>query len=433
MSFASRLNSWNRELPILVRLVPAILAIIAIAFAGVAFAQIDRIAAVVNDEAITLSELEGRTRLAMAAADLPDTPETRQRLRPQVLRTLIDEKLQLQEAARRNITVTDKELNDAYTRLARQNNLSVEAFRNLLAQRGVPRSVFEAQVRSQIAWNKLIQRVLRSRVEIGDPEVDAVLERLAANATKPQNHVAEIFLPVDSPEQEEQVRQLAERLIDQIRQGAPFSSVARQVSQGVGASNGGDLGWISDGDLAPELEAALRGLSPGQMSAPIRGVAGYHILLLRDRRQLVGGEGGDTRLQLRQLLFGLPPNPREEEVAQRVAAARDVRTKITGCAAVDEIAAATGTFQVLDTSVRLRDLPPPLARALTDLEIGEPSPPVRLLDGVAVYVVCNRGGAGGGFPSREEIANQLAMQRLDLLQRRLIRDLRAAAFIEIRV
>ena len=418
-------------MPLAARMLIAALLIFS-ALAGPAAAQVERIAAVVNDEVITLSELEGRMRLAMAAADLQDTPETRQRLRPQVLRGLIDERLQLQEAARRNITVSDKELAEAYTRLARQNNMSPEAFFELLAQRGVPRSVFEAQVRSQLAWNKVVQRVLRSRVEIGDPEIDGVLERLAANATKPQYLVAEIFLPVDSPQQEAQVRQFAERLVDQIRQGASFSSVARQFSQGAGAANGGDLGWIAEGELAPELDQALRALSPGQMSAPIRGVAGYHILLLRDRRQLVGGNPADAPIQMRQLLFPLPPNPSEEQVAARLAAARDIRPRIDSCGSIDNLAQGGG-FQVLDASVRMRDLPPPLARALADLQIGEPSPPVRLMDGIALYVVCNRGGAGGGLPSREEIGNQLALQRLDLLARRFLRDLRAAAFIEIRI
>lgn len=426
----SRPQLWKPELSLAVRTLIPVLFIVLAAIVGSASAQVERIAAVVNDEVITVSELEGRTRLAMAAADLQDAPETRQRLRPQVLRSLVDEKLQLQEAARRNITVSDKELAEAYSRLARQNNIPLQDFLTLLAQRGVPRSVFESQVRSQIAWNKVVQRVLRSRVEIGDPEIDAVVERLTANATKPQNLVAEIFLPVDSPQQEEQVRQLADRLVDQIRQGASFSSVARQVSQGVGAATGGDLGWISDTDLAPELADAMRGMSPGQMSPPIRGIAGYHILLLRDRRQLVGGDAAAAPMQLRQLLFSLPPNASEDQIAARLSAVRDVRTRIDSCASVDDLA-RTANFQVLDTSARMRDLPPPLARALAELQIGEPSPPVRLMDGVAIYLVCSRGGVG--IPSREEIGNQLAGQRLDLLQRRLIRDLRAAAFIEIRI
>ena len=246
------------------------------------------IAAVVNDDIISMSDLTARLQLALVSSGLPNTAETRQRLTPQVLRSLVDERLQLQEASRANVSVTDKEINDAFGKVAEQNRMQRDQLEKMLASQGVPRSTLESQIRSTIAWGKLVQRRLRPSIEIGQEEIDQVIQRIQANAGKPEYLAAEIFLAVDAPEREDDVRRLADRLYEQIGQGASFPAVARQFSQSAGAANGGDLGWVQQGQLPEELDAALQQLRPGQATRPIRSITGYHILMLRDERA-VGG------------------------------------------------------------------------------------------------------------------------------------------------
>jgi peptidyl-prolyl cis-trans isomerase SurA len=260
------------------------------------------IAAVVNDDIISMSDLTARLQLAMVSSGLPNTPETRQRLTPQVLRGLVDERLQLQEATRANMAVTAKEIDEAFGRVAEQNHMQRDQLEKMLASQGVPRSTLESQIRATIAWGKLVQRRLRPSIEIGQEEIDAVIQRIQANAGKPEYLAAEIFLAVDTPEREDEVRRLADRLYEQIGQGASFTAVARQFSQSAGATNGGDLGWVQQGQLPDELDTALRQLRPGQATRPIRSVTGYHILLLRDQRTVAGGNSLPPRDQIMNAL-----------------------------------------------------------------------------------------------------------------------------------
>lgn len=275
--------------------------------------SVEGIAAVVNDDIISMSDLSARLQLALVSSGLPGTAEVRQRLTPQVLRSLVDERLQMQEASRANISVTDKEIDDAFGRVAEQNQMKRDQLEKMLASQGVPRSALESQIRATIGWGKLVQRRLRPNIEIGEEEIDAVLRRIEANAGKPEYLAAEIYLAVDSPDREEEVRRLADRLVDQIGQGASFPAVARQFSQSAGATNGGDLGWVQQGQLPEELDTALRGLRPGQASRPIRSLTGYHILLLREQRttgtvlpprdQILGALGQDRLDMLQRRLL----------------------------------------------------------------------------------------------------------------------------------
>jgi peptidyl-prolyl cis-trans isomerase SurA len=256
------------------------------------------IAAVVNDDIISISDLTARLQLALVSSGLPNSPETRQRLTPQVLRSLVDERLQLQEASRANISVTEKEITDALGRVAEQNRMQRDQLEKMLSSQGVPRSTLESQIRSTIAWGKLVQRRLRPSIEIGQDEIDQVIQRIQANAGKPEYLAAEIFLAVDTPEREDDVRRLADRLYEQIGQGASFPAVARQFSQSAGAVNGGDLGWVQQGQLPEELDGALKQLRPGQATRPIRSITGYHILMLRDERTVGGANSLPPREQI---------------------------------------------------------------------------------------------------------------------------------------
>lgn len=395
---------------------------------------VERIAAVVNDEVITTSDLRQRVQLALAASGLPDTPETHQRLVPQALRALIDERLQLQEAERLNISVSEQEIDAAFARLAEQNRMTPEQFEQVMAARGIPREPLREQLRATVAWGKVVQRELRPRVEIGPEEIDEALARIKANAGKPEYLVAEIFLAVDDPDQDEEVRRFAERLVDQIRQGANFPALARQFSQAAGAASGGDLGWVQQGQLPAELDQVLRQMQPGEISRPIRSVSGYHILLVRDRRTVLSGDPNEIRVALKQLLLPLPEGAGPDQVAALQREAEAVRQQVKSCADMDRAIAETeAPFSGDVGTVRLGDLPAELARLLATLPEQQPSPVITGPNDVRVLIVCERQEPPTTLPSREEIANALGQERLDMLQRRLMRDLRRAAFVDVRV
>ena len=246
------------------------------------------IAAVVNQEAISTKDVEERMRLIMSSSGIPDKAEIRDRLRPQITNTLIEEKLKIQHAAEFDIDVSDEEIERGFANIAGQNQLSSEEFKNLLARQGVSARSLQEQIRSQIAWSKFVQRRVRPRIEIAANEVNAVLERMKSKIGTQEYRVFEIFLPVSEAADESNVRQLGDRLYRELSGGkVPFQRVASQFSQSPGASQkGGDLGWVQEKQLADILDQTLRTMEKGAISQPVRSLSGYHILMLADKRDI---------------------------------------------------------------------------------------------------------------------------------------------------
>ena len=241
------------------------LAFLAFLPVGSAFAQGGlRIAAIVNDEIISVHDLENRIALTLVTSNLENRPDVIQRLAPQMLRGLVDEKLKLQEARRLNIVVSQRDIDDALGRISRQINLPPDQIAGFLGQRGASMKSLIEQVEAEIAWIKTISRLEGSRVVIGEDEIDIELARISANSGQPEYRVAEIFLPVEDPAQEDQVKQLADRLLGELAAGASFPSLARNFSQAASAAVGGDLGWVRRGQLVSRLDDALPQLNPGE-------------------------------------------------------------------------------------------------------------------------------------------------------------------------
>lgn len=424
------------------------------------------IAAVVNDEAITNADVEGRMRLALIGAGMQPPPEVLARLKGQILRSMIDERLQLQEAAKYSITVPEANIDGEVAKMAAQNRMKPEQLPAFFASRGANISTLREQIRAAMSWAMVVQRRLRPQVDIGDDEIDAEIARLAANAGQPQYLAAEIFLPVDTPAQDENVHQTALRLVEQMARGAHFSAVARQFSQSPSAASGGDLGWITKGQLEPQLDTTLQQMTVGTLSPPIRTATGYHILMLRDQRDVPASGTAAARarpaarsvasanpdqatLSLRQML--IPVSRRDTAATVQAATQRleTLREQAKSCSDVERMAKEAGDSRGGSLGeMKLANLPPALQPILRTLPVSQPSQLMRNDSGVLFLMVCSRkmpeapvaaaepaaadvAPAAGGV-DRQAITNTLGQQKLELLARRYLRDLRQNAFIEIR-
>jgi len=275
-------------------LFPAVLLLAALALRPAGAQDTLRIVALVNDDVITAIDLAVRTQMIIASSGVPDTPEARQRLRPQVLRALIDDRLRQQAADKEGVSVPQDRIDERMSQLAQNNNMSLDQFREALKHNQIDPNWLEDQIRTEIAWGLLVNRKFRSNIVITDADVDAAERRLREDAGKTEYRLAEIFLSVDDPNDTETVRESAQRLIEQLKKGVDFREIARQFSQSSTASNGGLLGWVAPGDLPPEIASAVQGLQPDTVSDPIRSEGGFHILKLLDQRQ-VAESGGQSR------------------------------------------------------------------------------------------------------------------------------------------
>lgn len=393
-----------------------------------------RIAAVVNDEIISLFDLEVRLSLTLLGASLPNTRENRQRLAGQVLRAMIDEKLQMQEAKRIGITVSDQEIAEAIRRIEMQNQMPQGGLDRMLAGQNIPRQTLEEQLRAALAWRRVVARRFSSGAEISDEEINEQLAQIEARRGQPEVLVKEILLPVDTPEREAEVRSFAERLVSQYREGAPFEGLAQQFSQSASARVGGDIGWIGADALDEPLAQAIADLPAGQITEPIRTVLGFYILKVEDRRIREQAPPSDAMVSLRQIALPVPldaPPERLQEVAGRM---RDAVAQTAGCETLADVAKSLDAPAPIDLGrVRQGDLSPAIRDAVATVEVGKASAPVPLPGGVSVFVVCDRESVMSDLPSRPEIRQRLENEKLEVLARRLMRDLKRAAFIDIRI
>jgi peptidyl-prolyl cis-trans isomerase SurA len=399
-------------------------------------AQSAGIVAVVNGDVITTFDVEARRRLFAATAGLPMTAEVLDRITPQVRRLLVDERLKLQEVQRRRILVTDGEIAAAVGRIEQQNNMSPGGLRASLARQGIDIRALHGQLRAAIGWSKLVRAELGAQAEV-DPElVRERLRAIEAATGQPEFLVAEIFIAIDDPRQEREAERTAAELIDQLRRGAPFAAVAAQFSQAQSAEQGGDLGWIRLGQLEPEVEAVVTQMPPGAVSTPIRTAGGFSIVTLRARREV--GRDIATLLTLRQVVFPFdapldPQRPTPQQIRQ-VETAERVSGSARGCDALAQAARAAGGAQVAEpVEIRLETQTPQLRQILGELGQGRATRPLIAPDGVALMMVCARRTENLAAPNPEAITETILRERVDLLSRQMMRDLRRRADIDFRV
>ena len=396
--------------------------------------EAQRIAAVVNDDIISTFDLAERVELVVRTTGLPDNQDTRERIRPQVLRSLIDERLEVQEAARLGITIADADVQTALRFLERQNHLPEGKILEALAQRGVEADTLLAQIDAQLKWSRIVQSRLRQTVTIADAEVAELIARITAGRGKPEVRLAEIYLAADDPSREADVMAVARRLMDDIKAGADFAALARQVSQSASASGGGDLGWTLEDQLADELRIAVQGVPEGALVGPVATRGGLAVLAVVGRRRALEPDQDDTLLDLALIALPLPQVSTGEQEQEQLLRAEQARQRVTGCADAEAAAKATPTAQYRPLGeVRLGGVVPSLRGALADLQPGQTSQPVIAGGIVNVLVVCARTEPQSRPPTRDEARQTLYDQRLDLLARGYLRDLRRRAFVDIRL
>lgn len=338
------------------------------------------IAALVNDDIITFNDIDDRMRLYMLGAPQNLPNEARQRLLQQAVYRLVDEKLQMQEAKALNIEVARSDIEQGFAAIAAQNKMDADHFRKALRHNGINLNTIEDQIKAEIAWSQVVRRRLRPQITISENEIDTEVDRLQRGSGRTEYRLAEIFLPFDGPATEKNALDLAQRLIGEIGKGRPFSNAAREYSEAPGAAKGGDMGWIEEGILPPEIETAINKLEPGQLSTPVRTDKGYYVMFLREVRQK-----------------GMPAT-----------------------AAAPVVPVETAPRPGLVSS----DAPPTDLRNVTAPKI---------ITGEAAPAAADAGTpAKGDEAQREEVASRLGLQRLEQMAERYLRDLRATAFIEQR-
>ncbi len=391
--------------------------------------------AIVNDTVITGTDVDQRVGLILAANNAGKLPEgERERLKLQVLRQLIDETLQIQEAKTADITITRDELQQSYDRIARNFNRTPPQMAGFLRDAGSSERSLKRQIEGELAWQRYLRRKVEPFVNIGDTEVKAILDRLEAAKGTEEYNLREIYLSANDATSP-QVLAKAQQIVGEIQKGQqPFDFFARQYSEATTKSVGGDLGWVRTATLPAELTGALQGMQPGQVAGPIPIPGGFSIIALVDKRQVLTADPRDAKLSLKQLTLAFPPGLSEPQAAAKASAFGQALKAIQGCGTVEKVAATVGAEVVDNDTIRIRDLPPQLAEIVQQLQVGQSTPPFGSREqGVRALVLCGRDDPQGGqLPSSDQVENQLQQQRVNLRAQQKLRDLRRDAVVEYR-
>jgi len=391
-----------------------------------------RATAIVNGDIITGTDVEQRLALVLSTAQAKPSEEEVQRLRLQILRNLIDESLQIQEARAQDVAVDEGQVEESYQRVATQNfRQDPKALDAYLVKIGSSPMSLKRQIRGELAWQNVLRRKVQPFINVSESEVRENMDRLKAAKGTEEYRLGEIFLSATA-ETRPQVAQNAKQIIEQIQKGGSFVAYARQYSQASTAAVGGDLGWIRLAQLPTELATVAQTLAPGQLVGPVETSGGYSILYLIDKRQILTADPRDAILALKQISIDFPAGTTEAQATKRAGEFAAAMKTARGCGAVDAVAQGIGAQVVTNDQVRARDLPGPLQEALLGLSLGETSPPFgSIKDGVRVLMLCGRDDPKvESGPSFDQVMSQIEDDRVNKRAQAYLRDLRRDAVIE---
>ena len=401
---------------------------------GQAAEVVDRIAAIINDEAITVRDLDERVRMAIVLSQFKDTAEVRKRIIPQVLRKMIDEHLTLQEAKRFKINVSSNEVEDTIHLVEKQNGIPEGGLSSELTRAGIQTEALRDQFLADITWQHITSGMFQNTFKVSDDEVTERLETIAAHRGQLEYMVADILLLVDTPAQEEQTRNLGERLIEQLKEGAPFPVLASQFSQASTASNGGNMGWVYEGSIDDDLFNVVKTLTPGTVTKLIRAGDGFHIMALINRRIAgTGVPGSEADVVLSQMVLPIPAQnapPKNILLTKAMQLVRGVKT----CDEFERLGRKEAAIQIERTGpVKLSTLPQAIQAETINTAQGETAPAIEDPKGIRVMMMCSRVDTPAPLPPKDFVRRQIEDERLGMMSRRLMRDLHRSAFIDTRL
>ncbi|MEO6199367.1 MAG: peptidylprolyl isomerase [Sphingomicrobium sp.] len=399
---------------------------------GTAMPSVIKATAIINGDIITQTDVDQRLAL-LAIANGGEIPADEiDRLREQVLRNLIDETLQIQAAKHAKIEIKPSEIDRAFERVSGNIKQTPAQMETYLAANGASVSTMRRQIEGELAWQRLQRAKIESGISVGDEEVNAVLARMNAAKGTEEFKVGEIFLSA-TPATSAQTIENANKILEQLRNGASFAGYARQYSEASTAAVGGDLGWVRPEQLPAELAGAIRQMAPGMVSNAIPIPGGVSIIAVQDTRKILTADPRDAILSLKQVSLNFPKGTTKSQAEPMLARFSEAARNVGGCGGAERIAGELKGEVVQSDEIKLRDLPLSLQQLMLPMQVGQATPPFGSLEeGVRVLVLCGRDETAADQPGFDQIYNQLTDERMNSRSRRYLRDLRRDAVIEFR-
>jgi len=273
---------------------------------------VDRIVAIVNDDAITLSELnEAYLPFAQQIREANNPPEVERemifKLRQEILNKLIDQKLTDQETERLQVSVNDKEVDQRIEQIKSEHFLTEEDIRKTLAAQGHTLEGYRERIKEQLLRVKLINIEVKSKIAVSGKEIQDYYEEHKEEYQGGQKYHLRTILIKASPsagaDQKKVALEKIKSIVRELKSGAAFDELARKYSQDGTAAAGGDLGLFTLDELLQEFQETVLWMAEGQISPVLETPKGYQILMLQEIKKIPGKTLEEARIEIQERLY----------------------------------------------------------------------------------------------------------------------------------
>jgi len=386
--------------------------------------MIDGVVAVVNDKVISQSDVRNRMRWMLLRFPENPSEELLREVQRQAIEDLIDEKVQVQQFTKltKGEKISEPEIDDSIEEVARGFRMNPDQFKQMLIEVGVPLQHLRDQEEAKIAWSALIRGRYLKTVRVSELRIDEMLDRIKSSLDKPQYRIAEIFLYAPDQASRQNAMTRAQTIIQQVNQGAEFASLAQQFSAAPSASAGGDLNWLSAGDMRQEIaDAVLAAPEPPTILAPIQSEGGVYVIALTGKRDPVEAAKAVV-LDMEQVVA------RGEGASDKI---KTLRNSAKSCEDLPRsLEGVSGVTRTPMKDIGLMQIAPQYRSQLEGKQAGQSTDALDLTDGgKMVFFVCATRSGGAGLPTREEIRDRLFNSELSLIAERYLRDVKREATV----
>jgi peptidyl-prolyl cis-trans isomerase SurA len=392
------------------------------------------IAAVVNDQIITASDLQKRLKVISVISPSQISKIQKRQLQKEVLNQLINEELQNQEVIRLKIKVSEKEINNAKHLMEQRFKLPRNTLNQFIIKNKLDYNDVISQIKTSLGWTLAVQRKFSNYLTISDEEVTEVVNRLRDNIGKERYLISEIFLPIDYANNENEVRSRANKLYNSLINGADFRKVARDYSATASAMDSGRTGWFLTGQLSPKLDLALQKIKIGGITTPVRTNSGFHILKLEKKTVFKEFDEMKVKVNLIETRITISKPDNNNNSQKKLNRLANSLSKIKSCGELEKLAQINtaytttnlGNFLVGELSEKLREI-------VLQSKIGIPNNPTKQDREISTITVCNRTTPPSNIPDDETVLRNLQGKKIESMARKYLRNLRQSAFVEKRL
>lgn len=385
---------------------------------------IDGVVAVVNDKVISQSDVRNRMRWMLLRFEETPSEDIMLEIQNQAIESMIDEKVQLQEFYKltKGDKISEPELDQSIADIAREFRMTKPQFEQMLTEVGIPVQHLRDMEEAKIAWGALIRGRYLKSVRVSELRIDDMLDRITSSLDKPQYRIAEIFLYAPDQVSRQNAMTRARTIIQQVNQGGDFQALAQQFSAAPSASAGGDLNWLSPGDMRPEIaEVVLAAPEPPVLLPPIESDGGIYVIALTGKRDPVEASKAVV-LDMEQVVA------RGDGASAKIEA---LRSSTTSCADLGKnLEGVSGITRTPMKDIGLMQVAPQYRTPLEGKTAGQSTDVVDTPDGGKMtFFVCATRTGSADLPTRDEIRDRLFNAELSLVAERYLRDLKRDATV----